>query len=291
MKPEPGIYENIPFNTYLAWEAVSNSRLGLIEQSPLHYKRYVPTASSGYLLGSLAHCGTLEPTSVADRYAVMPLFELDPENCTQKGDPSTSTTTTYYKQKAAAFREANAHKEVVPQASYESMSQIVFALQQDAKTWDLLSGDGHFELSLVWLDPETDILCKARLDRVTNDGRLADLKTTIDIFKFQKSIHSYGYNRQLAHYLMGYSVLKGEYLDPWLAVVESKLPHAVMSAPLGERTLELGERRRAKAMRTLANCLATGEWPGPSAPEVWDVPEWALNELRITETETEVIAV
>lgn len=275
-RPEPGIYENVPFATYLAWDALSNSRMSAIAKSPLHFSEYEPPSGTTALrLGSLAHCGVLEPLSVAKRYAVMPDYHLDGENTTANGTQSTSVATNYVKDKQAEFRRVNCDKEIVSEADYEAMAGIVHALRRDRQTWELLSGEGPIELSLVWDDPATGIRCKARIDKVTGN-RMADLKTTGNIFKFQRSIVDYAYHRQMAHYQRGYAVLTGELLEPWLVPVESSKPHVVMAAPLGDDTLALGERKLDEALATIAECKASGVWPGPEPPSAWDVPEWAL---------------
>lgn len=274
--PEPGIYENVPFATYLAWDAVSNSRMQAIELSPLHYRHYAaPSGSTALRLGSLTHSGVLEPMSIVKRYAVMPDYQFDEANKTEAGKQSTSVATRYVKEQQAAFREANREREIVSEADYTAMTAMVFALQRDKETWQLLAGEGPIELSLVWDDPATGVRCKARIDKV-NGGRLADLKTTGNIFKFQRSIVDYGYHRQMAHYQRGYSVLTGEVLQPWLAPVESSEPHAVMTAPLGEETLALGVRKLDEALRTIAACTESGVWPGPEPPTEWNAPDWAL---------------
>jgi hypothetical protein len=68
-----GIVENMPFEEYLAVDAVSSTGLKLFARSAWHYKNRVdidPTPSM--LRGTLAHCAVLEPDALSQRYAVTP---------------------------------------------------------------------------------------------------------------------------------------------------------------------------------------------------------------------------
>lgn len=283
--PEPGIYENLPAEEYFAWDAVSNSRLSLLAKSPRHYKHCAkPIESSALKLGTLTHTGRLEPLAIAQRYAVMPDYYLDAENVTSSGAPSDSKSTKYYKQKAAEFLAANDGKQIVDATTYQQMVDIVTALHGDKDACECFNGAGPVEVSIVWDDPETGIRCKARIDKINRTHqRMVDLKTTGNLFKFNRSIADYGYARQMAHYQAGWAVLNGgELLQPWLVPVESVEPYCVMAAPVGEASLESGYCERDRLMQTLAECLESGSWPGPESPETWELPAWALESEPVT---------
>ena len=75
MKDKPmGMFTDMPFDQYLATEAVSASGLRVFARSPWHYKHRVqinkPTRPM--LRGTLAHCALLEPDAMAARYVVVP---------------------------------------------------------------------------------------------------------------------------------------------------------------------------------------------------------------------------
>lgn len=274
---KPGIYENLPFTDYLDIDAISNTALGNMAKSPRHYFYAVELERSKPLvMGSLVHCGRLEPLSIAERYAVMPDYHLDPANTTDKGEPSTSKATRYCKQHTAAFIAANDRKEVVAEEWYAEAKGIVEALHADQASRGILAAD-KYELTLVWNDSETGLLCKARLDAVKAGCHLADLKTTIDLESFAKSFYRYGYYRQAAHYQEGWATLTGEILPFWITAVEKSKPYCVQTAPVHEEAIEFGRDERAKLLQQIVECERTNSWPGPSAPSAWHVPEWAQN--------------
>lgn len=275
---KPGIYDNLSFADYLAIDAISNTSLGLVERSPRHYRERVELESCKPLvLGSLVHCGRLEPLAIGERYAVCPDYHLDDANLTTSGDVSRSSTTKYVKAKVAEFAEANRDKEVVPRDWYQEMVAIVTSLHGDTRANELLNAAGRVELTLVWEDDSTGLLCKARIDKeAASIGKFADLKTCADLQAFERSIARYGYHRQAAHYQDGWATLTGELLEPWIIAVEKAKPYCVKAAPIHEETLERGYERRRNALATIQECHETGSWPSPPAPSSWKVPEWEL---------------
>jgi hypothetical protein len=276
---KPGIYKDLAFDAYLAIDAVSNTRLGQLARSPYHFQQNVGLDESAkYLvLGNLVHAGRLEILNLAERYAVMPDFHLDDENNTAAGEPSTSRQTKYVIEKVAEFERVNRDKRVVPRAWFEEMKLLCAALLQHESTQRLFMGRVETELTLIWRDPETDILCKGRMDaRLIDELIFADLKTTADLDKFPKAIERYGYHRQLAHYRAGYAVLTGKLLEPWIVAVEKQAPYCVQAAPMGDEALACGERKRRELLRLLVKCRKDDYWPGPESPSCWTVSEREL---------------
>lgn len=283
--PEPGVYANVEAAEYFSWDAVSNSRLSLMNKSPRHYQAGGNIKETKAMrFGSLAHLATLQPLEIADHYAVMPAYHLDEANQTKDGDPSTATTTVYVKRKVADFTAANSRRQIVTQEEFDRARLLCESIAGNQDARDCLAGAGPVEVSLVWDDPETGIRCKARLDKVLSaERRLVDLKTTGNLFKFSRSIEDYGYHRQMAHYQEGWSVLHGgELLEPWLVPVESGKPFCVQPAPVDAESLQQGHKERDRLLGRVAECVESGEWPGPESPEAWRLPERAFDPVTVT---------
>jgi hypothetical protein len=277
---EPGIYPNLPFADYLAIDAMSNTRLGQLAKSPRHYhcNAGLDEKAKYLMLGQLVHAGRLEVMALARRYAVMPDYHMHPDNCTDVGKPSTSKQTRFVKERAEEFERVNEDKTVVPLEWFREMEAIVSSLIADDSAYRMLGGCGESELTLVWVDAETGLRCKARMDFIRRDIRaFVDLKTTTDLSAFPRAIARYGYHRQMAHYQAGWAALNGgELLTPWMVAAEKTPPYCVMSAPLDDEALLAGERQRCELMELLVKCREENHWPGPTSPDAWRVPEWAL---------------
>lgn len=272
--PEPGIYEDVPFAEYLAWDAVSNSRLSLLAKSPRHFQiGEYKEATLPMQLGQLIHCGVLEPLAFAARYAILPEFHLDAENTTTTGTATTSKTTKYVKDKIRDYTALCTDREVVPREWYEDTLALVKELHANTAARELLQDHGPRELSILW--HEGGITCKARIDKKTANA-IVDLKTTAMIENFQTAIGRFQYHRQLAHYQNGWHVLTGETLQPWLIAVETSSPFAVLAAPLSSEALVEGHIARNRLLDKLRACRELNEWPGMPNPRAWQVPAWAI---------------
>ena len=282
--PEPGIYEDVAFEDYLAWDAVSNTRLGQLAKSPAHYRANLELEQTrGLTIGSITHCGKFEPHLLHKRYAVMPAFELDEQNMTGKGERSESKATRYYKEKVADFQLDNLDKQIVSHEWYAEAECVVAALDGDDLARECLCCDGPVEICVVWNDAETGLRCKARLDKISlRLGRLVDLKTTADLSKFTRAIATYGYHRQLAHYCAAWIAHTGEELQPWIVAAENVPIFSVHAAPLDDVAYIEGCNERRRLLRLLRTCIDTDHWPGPPRPDRWILPEWAIRPVTIS---------
>lgn len=278
--PEPGIYEGVPFATYDAWDALSNSGLSLLAKSPRHFHDADRSeATDAQRIGELCHCNQFEPGAFAERYAIMPPFERDPGNCTADGEPSTSKTTKYYRAKKKEFEAANAGREICPPEWYEKSITLVRELALCDRANCLLNQAGPCEVSIVWDEPTTPepVRCKARLDKIALENRaIVDLKKCRDVTDFQKDIAYRRYHRQMAFYARGWRRLSGEYFAPWLIAHEISVPLSVLAAPLSPVAILIGQDEVDKYLNLFVECRARDEWPGPIGPPTWELPPWML---------------
>lgn len=275
--PPPGIYENIPFAEYISWQAISNSRITLARKSMRHYKHteFKDTSEKkAYKLGSFIHCGILEPLSIIERYAVIPEYENDVANVTQGNERSYSKTTKYVRQKTAEFVNANKGKQFIEKSEYDILLGISKAISADEDAKRYLNGTGKSELSILWNDTETGLLCKARIDYKTSV--INDLKTTEDASQgaFERSIANYGYHRQAAHYRNGWEALTGEILPFVIIAVEKSSPFSVMAQPIDAEAIEVGCTEVAEALRNIAEAEQTEQYKSYPKSGKWFLPSW-----------------
>lgn len=280
---KPGIYYGMPNEQYQACkDAISNSGLGDILQSPYHYwarhldpNRPAPTEKAGQLEGTLAHCAILEPDEFGKRYVV---------------GPSVSRATKEWK--AFAEKAAADGKEAIKPDQYDTAMRQAEQVRRLPDVADALSA-GHAEVSAFWIDEETGVLCRCRPDWVRTMGGgavLLDVKTygSADPSEFARQVARKGYARQDAMYSDGYSVASGiEVLAFLFVAVESTWPYAASVCQLDDDSSDAGYMEYRDALHRYAQCLKSGIWPGYSTSvELIRMPNWAI---RAAEEGMEVI--
>jgi len=130
--------------------------------------------------------------------------------------------------------------------------------------------NGDIEQSLIWQDKETGIWLKARPDAIPNgSGDFADLKTTVETgFKLDRSVISYRYDMQAALVKWGCKEVLGFDMTEFSFVfVEKDPPHCVDVLVLDPEDIQAAEHDLRASLRTLAYCLKTGDWFGPSGSQ------------------------
>lgn len=267
--PEPGLHPDIPFEEYVAWPLLSNSKLGLMEKSPAHFHHGGLEAKPEQKFGTAGHTCILEPPRYAREYVTGPDVKLN----TKAGKLKWAHAET-----AADGRTLLRFNDgVLAETLRDSAHRVPFI-------HDLLSGAGRNELSIVWDCPHTGVRCKGRLDRFTTvDGytSIVDLKCMADASraKFSRSVAGFGYHRQAAMYLDGLAAL-----DPdrdirrrYIFLVGEKsgcCPFGVYE--LDDESLRTGRILYISLLRRYLQCKETDYWPGYTDNEVESIsiPKW-----------------
>lgn len=137
---------------------------------------------------------------------------------------------------------------------------------------------GRPEVSLYWLDPETGITCRGRLDWV-RDNALVDLKTVgryggAEPSTFGRQSANLDYPMSAAHYTDGWEVLTGERLPFVTVTVEIEPPHFITVGVYDDSDLDAGRRRMAEAKAEFARRESSGEWADEPAVITFPIPAW-----------------
>jgi hypothetical protein len=130
--------------------------------------------------------------------------------------------------------------------------------------------NGQIEKSLIWKDEETGIWLKARPDAIPNDsGDFSDLKTTVETgIKLDRSVSKFRYDMQAALVKMGAKAALGIDMTEFSFVfVEKTPPYCVDVLVLKPEDIALAELDIRVALRTLAYCIKTDDWFGPSGTQ------------------------
>ena len=249
--------------------AVSSSTLKtVVRKSPAHARADLdsPKADTPALaLGRAVHARLLEPDTFLERFAI---------------GPKVDRRTKAGKEAWAAFLEDYPGASILAGEDAATLEGIAASIEAHPLARHAIR-DGQAEVSGWFTDPETGVHCRIRPDYLrAADGIMVDLKTTLDASPdaFQRSIHSFGYATQAALYAQGHEAITGEPLRDFLFLaVEKARPFAVGLYRLDETALEVGRQHVRRALRTWADCLESGRWPGYSDRiESISLPVWAI---------------
>jgi hypothetical protein len=131
---------------------------------------------------------------------------------------------------------------------------------------------GEPEQSLFWVDGQTKVWRRARLDWLPvsrTGGRmiLPDYKTCnrADVDGVQRTIATYGYHQQAAWYLAGAQALGLAEDHAFVFVFQEKdPPYLVNVVEPDAAALRIGRLLNREALDLYAQCTRTGVWPGYS---------------------------
>ena len=274
--PKPGIHLDVREFEYRRWNAINQSGLWLFRRSPAHarYAFLHPDSTPATDLGSAIHAVLLEPESLEDRYAVRP--------------PGIDRRTREGKAVWAEFIAESAGKTVLEDRdAWDTLEGIRDALRrpEHAFAHELITAPGLTEVSAVWRHEDLDVLCKGRMDRITEVGGwtwVADVKSTEDAspHAFARSVMNYGYYCQAPFYVDGLAALADRDRRFAFIAVEKKPPYCIAVYELDLVFTELGRDDYTRWLRTWKECNRTGSWPGyPDGIETLDAPAWVARRL------------
>ena len=261
--PEPGIYADIPNETYHSWPGVSKSMLDKIRETPAHLKDYmddpVHIQTPPLLLGSATHTSVLLPEKFADEYIVMP--DIDGRTA-----------------EARAFRVAAKKKGKIPLSHIDGrwIKAITARVRDTVFFKRCMNRQPLIENSIVW--EMDDYLCRARPDMiVARDGVIVDLKTTIRSCEaFTNEIFARRYDIQAYWYLKAAENV-GIDCDTFMIIAAHKQRPFLVSLheiTRGSQTYDMAAEKCERLFDTYKECMRSGQWPGyPSEPIPVQVPE------------------
>ena len=286
MIPKPGIYENVPFAEYRSWDAFSQSMVTSTLRSGLHLQTYLTTErkpSDAQRLGSLVDCLVLEPELFDEYFIEQPATYQTEVSKGRGADKHAEIVTKPWSLRSNTCKEIQANiiasgKTPVSTAEIAKsklMTENVMA-NKNAAEW---VNQGKKQLSIVWTDDDTGVLCKGRLD-IFCESFVVDLKTTQDASEqaFPFAISKWGYHVQGAMYSDGMAALTDGTQMPYeFIVVESSEPYAVAVYDLEPDALLAGRSKYKRALAKYAEYKASGQFPGYSSfVEPISIPYWEI---------------
>ena len=243
--------------------AVSSSMLREVDRSPAHAR----TAALGHgedtpsqRLGRAVHCAVLEPERFAGAYV-------------RWGGHRRGYRWEAFAERHSDMEILNEKEwEIVEGCSESVRAALLTTAGGSCSVSDLIAG-GQTERVVYWLDHDTGLTCRARMDIMVRRG-VADLKTTDDARPdaFAAQCGRQGYHLQAAHYLAGERQLTDSQSEaPYLLIAaELRAPHCCLVYPIDQESfLEAGIQARREALNRYLACVKSGTWagyPAVSAP-------------------------
>lgn len=252
-------------DTYDSHPGVHISTLKVLwDMSPKHYQQALlrgrkPTAP--LITGSALHCSVFEPGMFQARYVVRP-------------DTVDGRT-----KEGKAWLAENERPGITLLTSEQGMSvqQMRRSIYDNRDARRLLEAGGNPEEPVYWVDEETRIVCKGRLD-LLGPRAIVGLKTTRKIkpARFQAEAAAFGYHLQWAFYRDGVERARNVELPVVEIVVENQPPWDVVVYDIPEEVLDAGRAAYREALAKLEQCRAAGEFPGVAPQRLqFQLPAWA----------------
>jgi hypothetical protein len=241
---------------------ISSSALKKALRSPAHYRAYLVEPDrddAARKFGRAVHALLLEPHSFDDRFAVWSdgrragwRFE---EFCEQHPGKTVLTEDEHRRAVEAALELRN--NPDFPLGVW--LDGLAATANHDAVP------AAKAEFTIVWVDEETGLECKARIDAhsPTPQPLAFDAKTTDDARKagFRRQFAKQDYDLQAAHYCAGLKAFYGVDFPFLFGAVEAKAPHGTGIFGMSAQLLANGEQKRRHALALLKRCQDTNLWP------------------------------
>lgn len=281
--PAPGVYRGVPAETYHAWDAMNASTIKRAAKSMAHL-RHTQTQppdppSDAMVLGSAMHTLLFEPHRFDELYVAQP-----DSISVRRGKLWES------------FCVENADKSILRPSDMPKLLDMVKRIEAVGVARDSIAAcEGMYEVSLVWRDPSTGILCKARPDGLMGGAEWDDPKgprkhlsfktSGVDVGpeSFPRQFFNMMYHVSDAWYCWGLDCLGRPDGDLFGCRVVAVEPGDVGVAvyDVDDQTLGAGRQLFRHWLDIYNQCLRDDVWPGYSDTVMkLQIPDWALRKIE-----------
>ena len=251
--------DDMPAEDYHAHPGVGSTTVKMLATAPPTLARYRvdhPEQKAAYELGTVAHSVTLE----GDWSGVEVIYAKDRRTKAVQEQEKAA--------RAAGQIPLLAHEAVRVWAMYRAV--MIHPVARDLLTGHIAERSYFTEIDGVPV--------KARPDALKG-STVIDLKTTsADLGSIERSVASFGYHLQQAHYT---DVIEacGQSVDDFVFIfVSTAAPHLVRVVRLEECAVDLGREQARHALAVWKHCTETDTWPGYTGIDTLDLPAWVYAE-------------
>ncbi|MCR4339708.1 MAG: hypothetical protein NUW01_07465 [Gemmatimonadaceae bacterium] len=267
----PRILPGLTYEEYDALPGIRSGDLKRMATSPLHYREGDGGADTASRVELRAmHAAILEPETFGSSFAACSVRQSLRDKAFQ------------------AWCVDHPDQDPLTDKQIVKVNAVAEAIRRHPIAGPMLAAPGRSELTLQWCHPATGLLCKARLDRLSEEWGhplVVDLKgfgTTV-LRRLASLVVRQGAHVQAAHYAEGAAICLGRELrDVWsrLVVYETAKPNDVGVVQLDHDGARFaGQKEREELLVKIVEHEASGEWPGALPHiEVLELPPWAWGE-------------
>ena len=247
-------------------DAISHSGMIELLRSPAHYEAYLNSQARNTKPNTYAaaHAAILEPARFSAEYITYP-------------DRRTGRAWD-------RFKAANPGKIILTETEMEMVLGMRNAVQayDEYPLWDAIRAS-QVEKSIFWVDEETGVKCRIRLDAYT-PFVLFDVKGIDDArpAKALRQIVQMEYDLQAAMYVEGVRHFCGKTLPFNFIFAEDKKPHGICVHTAGQSIIDNGMRKFRRGLRAFKQLQETHNFHGyKNSMSVLEWPRYASCEPEV----------
>ena len=279
---EPGIYDSITNDEYHSSPGLSRSAIMEFKKSPKHFQhKYLnpdykkPEPSAPMQFGTALHTALLEPKEFYNRVIIKPeekiligkLPLLKDVGRLMYDQAKLQQEQNRIAKEAAqiAFEIESAGKIILTFEEKKKLDSMCEAIYSDEYAKDLLV-DAIYERSIYWIDPETQLLLKARPD-IWHDAFIVDYKTCADASErsFGWEVKNYGYYMQFAMMNEAIKNILGIDMRDFVFLAQEKTePYLPAIYQLNMQSLDKGIEEFHHLLREIKSCMESNKFVGYS---------------------------
>lgn len=268
--PTPGLYQR----GQLQYDRIVGHNFSTLKWTDLSLKHYryrlthQPETKLWMRRGTAAHTAVLEPDRFLSDYVMF-------TGKTRRGKAWDG------------FVSDNPGKQILKRDEYMLAMSVRDAVRADELAGPYLH-QGFPEVTIVWHDEETGLLCRCRCDWLSPGDHLLDLKGSGDIRPrwFGRTGGRMMYHAQAAFYHDGYRAVTGRSPSCRLIAVEPTGPHDVVVYRVLDEHLDAGRQRYREWLVAVAEAERTGRYPGIGRgfEQDFQLPQWELEDENALES-------
>jgi hypothetical protein len=265
--PETGVF-HFDFATYRSIDAVSATLIDkLHDASPAHVLEYI--------------CNPTEPTAAMEIGTAIHFKCLEPDLFDKHVEIVNSRPQDKSKRKPWKTLIRRAETPIIDGIA-QSMEESLIEFEGELMSPAELISRCKTETTLVWRDPVTNMLLKARPDLdYEAKGCIIDIKSTADMAAFSvaarsASAYSLGYHRRASFYIQGYTNVQLKPVSQYYFLVcEKYAPFGWKLFKCSDEFLNLGAKQVRTYLNVLSECFKTNTWPSyEPKTQTLELPGW-----------------